>query len=224
MRDAALEANVKLVTGDTKVVDRGKGDGVFVNTAGIGVVPPGVRSSPREVRPGQVVLLSGDIGRHGVAILSVREGLRFQSPIESDCASLSPAVTALTATGTPFACLRDLTRGGLASALNEIAIDAKVGLEIEETAVPVSPPVAGACELLGLDPFYVANEGRMIAIVPEPAAERALEVLRGVPVSSGAVRIGRVTAETPGRVILRGSLGTRRILDLLSGEQLPRIC
>jgi hydrogenase expression/formation protein HypE len=224
MRDAALEANVQLVTGDTKVVDRGKCDGVFVNTAGIGIVPPGVRSSPREVHPGHVVLLSGDVGRHGVAILSVREGLRFESSIESDCAPLSPAVAAMTAAGVPFACLRDLTRGGLASGLNEIAMDAHVGFEIEEEAVPVTPAVAGACELLGLDPFYVANEGRMIAIVPAPAADRALEVLRGVPVSSGAVRIGRVTAATPGRVILRAALGTRRILELLSGEQLPRIC
>jgi hydrogenase expression/formation protein HypE len=224
MRDAAAEAGVKLVTGDTKVVDRGKCDGLFVNTAGIGIVPPGVRSAPGEVRPGHVVLLSGDVGRHGVAILSVREGLRFESSIESDCAPLSPAVTALTAAGVPLACLRDLTRGGLASALNEIAVDGHVGFEIEETAVPVSPAVAGACEILGLDPFYVANEGRMITVVPPSAEERALQVLRGVGVSAGAVRIGRATRDSPGRVILRGALGTRRILDLLSGEQLPRIC
>jgi hydrogenase expression/formation protein HypE len=224
MRDAAREAGVTLVTGDTKVVDRGKGDGIFVNTSGVGVVPPGVVSSPRFVCPGQAVLASGDLGRHGVAILSVREGLSFETAIESDCAPLSPIVEALQAAGIRFACLRDLTRGGLAAALNEIARDASVSMEIDESAIAVSEPVAGACELLGLDPLYVANEGRMIAILPEDEADRALDVMRSVPVAGGAGRIGRVTEGPSGRVVLRSVLGSNRILDLLSGEQLPRIC
>jgi hydrogenase expression/formation protein HypE len=224
MRHAAREACVTLVTGDTKVVDHGKGDGIFVNTSGVGVVPDDVVSSPRSVRPGQAILASGDLGRHGVAILSVREGLSFETAIESDCAPLWPVVEALCAARIGFACLRDLTRGGLAAALNEIARDAAVGMEIDESAIAVSDPVAGACELLGLDPLYVANEGRMIAIVPEKEADRALEVMRSVPVAAGSSRIGRTTEGPGGRVVLRSTLGSRRILDLLSGEQLPRIC
>jgi hydrogenase expression/formation protein HypE len=224
MREAARECGVRLVTGDTKVVDRGKGDGLFVTTTGIGEVPPGVESSPDRVRAGHAILLSGDVGRHGVAILSVREGLAFETAIESDCAPLWPAVDALLRASVPLACLRDLTRGGLASALNEIASAAGVAMEVDEAAIPVSAPVAAACELLGLDPLHVANEGRMIAIVPEEQAGRALEALRSVSVSAGAVRIGAVRGGPDARVVLRGPFGNRRILDLLSGEQLPRIC
>jgi hydrogenase expression/formation protein HypE len=224
MAGAAREAGVELVTGDTKVVDRGKGDGVFVNTAGIGVVPEGRRLSPANVRPGQAVLLSGDVGRHGAAILSVRDGLELEAAIESDCAPLAPVARSLMESGVDAACFRDLTRGGLAAALNEIALDAGVSIEIDERAVPVSDPVAALCELLGLDPLYVANEGRMVALVPEENAETALDVMRRHPVSREARRIGRVEAGEPGRVIARGAIGRRRVLDLLSGEQLPRIC
>ena len=166
MAEAARAAGVRIVTGDTKVVDRGKGDGIFINTAGIGWVPPGVEISPARVAPGDAILLSGDLGRHGMAIMSVREGLQFEGALESDCAPLADLVEAMLATGADIHCLRDLTRGGLAAALNEIALDARVGIEIDEAAIPVAEPVAAACELLGLDPLYVANEGRLVAFVP----------------------------------------------------------
>ena len=224
MREAALVSGVALVTGDTKVVDRGKGDGLFLNTAGIGLVPAGVEVHPRRVRPGDAVLLSGDVGRHGMAVLSVREGLTFSTPLASDCAPLGPLVAALVAAGIELHCLRDPTRGGLATALNEIAVDAGVGIEVEEGAIPVAEAVAGACELLGLDPLYVACEGRMVAFVAEAEAERALAILRGQALGTGAVRIGRVTEGPAGMVELRTRLGSRRLLDWLSGEQLPRIC
>ncbi|MBN2218302.1 MAG: hydrogenase expression/formation protein HypE, partial [Pirellulales bacterium] len=174
MRRAADEAGVRIVTGDTKVVDRGKGDGVFINTAGIGLVPPGVDIAPRRVRPGDAVLVSGDLGRHGIAVLSVREGIAFESDLESDCASLAGLVEALLEADPDVHCLRDLTRGGLAAALCEIAEAAGVGIELTEASIPVIEPVAGACELLGLDPLYVANEGRLVAFVPAEAAERTL--------------------------------------------------
>jgi hydrogenase expression/formation protein HypE len=229
MRDAARLSGVRIVTGDTKVVDRGKGDGVFINTAGIGLVPPGVDISPARVVPGDVVLLSGDLGRHGMAVLSVREGLGFEGSLASDCEPLAGLVEALLA-GCPPAgpgavhCLRDLTRGGLAAALCEIAEDARVGIELDEAAIPVSEPVAGACELLGLDPLYVANEGRLVAMVAPAAAGHALEVLRRHPAAHGPAIVGRVVAEHAGTVEVRGLLGGGRILDLLSGEQMPRIC
>jgi hydrogenase expression/formation protein HypE len=224
MRAAALVSGVALVTGDTKVVDRGKGDGLFLNTAGIGLVPEGVEVHPRRVRPGDAVLLSGDVGRHGMAVLSVREGLAFTTPVASDCAPLAPLVAALVAAGVELHCLRDPTRGGLATALNEIAGDAGVGIEVEEEAIPVAAEVEGACELLGLDPLYVACEGRMVVFVAEAEAERALAILRGQALSANAVRIGRVTEGPAGMVVLRTRLGSRRLLDWLSGEQLPRIC
>jgi hydrogenase expression/formation protein HypE len=224
MRGAAAACGVALVTGDTKVVDRGKGDGLFVNTAGIGIVPAGVAIHPGRVRPGDAVLLTGDVGRHGIAVLSVREGLAFETPIESDCASLATLVGALLDVGIDVHCLRDPTRGGVATALNEIALDARVGIEIEETAIPVTEAVAGACELLGLDPLYVACEGRMIAFLPAHEAERALEVLHAHAMGRDAVRIGTVTEGPAGMVALKTRLGSRRLLDLLSGEQLPRIC
>ncbi len=224
MADAARAADMRVVTGDTKVVDRGKGDGVYINTAGIGWVPPGVDVSPRRVAPGDAILVSGDLGRHGVAIMSVREGLEFEGALDSDCAPLAELVASLLATGADVHCLRDLTRGGLAAALNEIATDAGVGVEIDEAAIPVAEPVAAACELLGLDPLYVANEGRLVAFVPAIAADPVLEAMRRHPASSGPVRIGTVTASHCGMVELRNQFGGGRIVDLLSGEQMPRIC
>ena len=224
MRQAAAAARVELVTGDTKVVDKGKGDGLYVNTAGIGVVEHEARIAPSAVRPGDVVLLSGDLGRHGMAILSVREGLAFEPPIESDCAPLWEPVEALLAAGIRPHCLRDLTRGGLTSALNEIAQTSGMQIDVEEAQVPIIEEVRGACEILGLDPFYVANEGRFVAFVDPADAVRALEILRGHDVSAGATSIGRVEAGTAGLVTLRSRIGARRVLDRLSGEQLPRIC
>lgn len=224
MADSASDCGVELVTGDTKVVDKGKGDGVFINTAGIGPIPSGVQIRPSRVRPGDAIILSGDVGRHGVAILSVREGLEFDTAIESDCASLSSLVQTILATGDDVHCLRDLTRGGLASALNEIAADAGVDLEVDEATIPVQSSVAGVCEILGLDPLYVANEGRLVAFVPRDCADRVLAAMRGTSVASDAAVIGRVTATGSGRVAARGPFGPARLLDLLSGEQLPRIC
>jgi hydrogenase expression/formation protein HypE len=224
MRATARQAGVQIITGDTKVVDRGKGDGIFINTAGIGLVPPGIEISPERVAPGDVVLVSGDLGRHGMAVMSVREGLGFEGCLESDCAPLAGLVEAMLAAGAEVHCLRDLTRGGLAAAVCEIAEDARVGIELLEAEIPVSQPVAGACELLGLDPLYVANEGRLVAMVAPSAAPRVLEIMRGHPAAHGPARIGRVVAEHPGTVEVRGVLGGGRILDLLSGEQMPRIC
>jgi len=224
MRDAARAAGVEIVTGDTKVVDRGKGDGVFVNTAGIGLVEHDRRIEPASVRPGDAVLLSGDIGRHGMAIMAVREGLEFESAIESDCAAVAAPVLDLLDSGIDLRCLRDLTRGGLASGLNEIAQAARVSIAIDERQVPVREDVRGACEILGFDPLYVANEGRFVAFVPERDAERALAILRRHEVSAGAASIGRVGGGAAGEVTLRSLVGATRIVDMLSGEQLPRIC
>ncbi|MEO8048617.1 MAG: hydrogenase expression/formation protein HypE [Nitrospirota bacterium] len=224
MAKAARAAGVPIVTGDTKVVDRGKGDGIFINTAGVGLVPSGVRVLPELVMPGDAILLSGDLGSHGVAVLSVREGVAFNGNVESDSAPLHRVVADLLDSGVEVHCLRDLTRGGLASALNEIAVAAKTGMVIDESIIPVHETVRGACELLGLDPLYVANEGRFVAMVPESHVEAALTVMRQHVVASRAVRIGAVTVENPPLVVLQTLLGTHRILDLLSGEQLPRIC
>jgi hydrogenase expression/formation protein HypE len=224
MRRAAAAAGVQIVTGDTKVVDKGKGDGLFINTAGIGTREHAGDIRPGEVRPGDAVLLSGDVGRHGMAIMSVREGLEFESPITSDCAPLAAPVLALLDAGITVHCLRDLTRGGLCAALNEIAVAGRVQVHIEEAAVPVNEPVRGACEILGLDPLSVANEGRFVAFVAAADADRALDILRGQPVCAGAVRIGTVQANLPGLVTMRSRIGVNRVLDLLSGEQLPRIC
>jgi hydrogenase expression/formation protein HypE len=226
MQEAAAKANVKLVAGDTKVVDKGKGDGIFVNTSGIGVLDPRVKSaiSPTSVQPGDVVIVSGDLGRHGIAILSVREGLEFESPILSDCANLWPAVEALLDAGIEIHCLRDLTRGGLATTMNEIAADRNVCIKLEEALIPVNEVVEGACEILGLDPLYVANEGRFAVFVPQAQANAALEVMKKIEVSQGAARVGKVE-ESPGRtVVLQSRIGGNRVVDMLSGEQLPRIC
>jgi hydrogenase expression/formation protein HypE len=224
MKTAAAEAGVQIVTGDTKVVDRGKGDGIFINTAGVGTIPEGVDVSPARVAAGDKVLVSGDVGRHGMAIMSVREGLTFEGAPESDCASLAGLVADLTRLGGHLHCLRDLTRGGMAAALIEIAEHAGVGIELNESAVPVAAPVAGACELLGLDPLYVANEGRLVAFVPEPLADRALQIMQNHPAAPQPAVVGTVTAAHPGAVELRNVLGSGRLLDLLSGEQMPRIC
>jgi len=224
MGAAARIANVPIVTGDTKVVDKGKGDGLFVNTAGIGVVVAPKAVGPESVRPGDAVLVSGDLGAHGIAILSVRGGLEFEGAVSSDTAPLWPAVEALFEAGIEVHCLRDLTRGGLSSALNEIAAVAQLRITIDEALIPVSDIVRGACELLGLDPLYVANEGRFVAFVPENEASRALEILRSLDVTVGAVRAGTVYEDSSGIVTLRSRVGGNRVLDMLSGEQLPRIC
>jgi hydrogenase expression/formation protein HypE len=215
---------VQIITGDTKVVDKGKGDGLFINTTGIGVIEHSLNIGPQSVRPGDEVLVSGDVGRHGMAIMAVREGLAFESAIESDSASVAAPVLDLLRAGVQVHCLRDLTRGGLTSVLNEIAEAAGVVITVEEAQVPVREDVRAACEILGLDPLQVACEGRFAAFVPESEADRALTVLRAHPVSAGACRIGRVTPQQPPRVLLRSLVGTQRILDMPSGEQLPRIC
>lgn len=224
MKRAADEAGVRIATGDTKVVDRGKGDGIFLNTAGVGAVEGEREIAPRRVRPGDALLLSGDVGRHGTAIMAAREGLRFETTIESDCAPLWPMVGALFGAGVDVRCMRDLTRGGLASALVEIAEGSGTTIRFDEKAVPVMPQVRGACEMLGLDPFYVANEGRMIAIVPEPDAGAALEAMRSVSAGGGAVRIGQVREKEFRKVLVRSTIGTDRVVEMISGEQLPRIC
>jgi hydrogenase expression/formation protein HypE len=225
MRRACDRAGVRVVTGDTKVVERGKGDGLYVNTAGVGVVAEGVRIAPSRIQPDDAVLISGDLGRHGIAVMSAREGLRFESPIESDSAPVVEPVLALIDAGIDVHCLRDLTRGGFATALAELAEAARVEIEIDEPAVPVVDPVRGACEILGLDPLYVANEGRFVAFVASTDADRAVEVLRRHAVSRGALAVGHVRAAT-GRasVMAHNAYGTARVLDMLSGEQLPRIC
>jgi hydrogenase expression/formation protein HypE len=224
MRQAADAAGVQLVTGDTKVVDHGKGDGVYLNTAGIGVLDHSRTIAPASVRPGDAILLNGDLGRHGIAIMAAREGLEFSSSIETDCASLAGLVRNLLEAQLEVHCLRDLTRGGLAGALIEIAETAHRHLHLEERATPVREEVRGACELLGLDPLYVANEGRCVVFVPAAQADQALAVMRADPLGCESRVIGAVTDEAPGLVTMTGTLGTCRILDLPSGEQLPRIC
>ena len=224
MAAAAREAGVQIVAGDTKVVERGSGDGVFINTAGLGLVPPGVQISAANAQPGDVVLLSGSVGDHGLTIMTRREGLRFETPLESDCAPLNGLVADMLAVCPEIRVLRDPTRGGLATALNELAESSGVGIVVREADIPVHPAVAAASELLGLDPLYVANEGKLIAMAPEACAKGLLEVMCAHPYGHEAACIGRVVAERPGRVILETELGTRRLLDMLSGEQLPRIC
>ncbi len=224
MRDAAARAGVQIVTGDTKVVDRGKGDGLYLNTAGIGVLEHTLTIGPRAVQPGDALVISGDIGRHGTAIMAQRDNLSFESSIESDCAPLNGLVARLLAAGLTPHCLRDLTRGGLTATLVEIARDRKLRLHIEGARVPVREDVRGACEILGLDPMYVANEGRFLAVLPEAQAARAVEILRADELGTEAAIIGRVTDEARGLVTMTSEIGAIRVLDLLSGEQLPRIC
>jgi hydrogenase expression/formation protein HypE len=224
MATTAAQAGVRIVTGDTKVVEHGSADKLFINTAGIGLVPPGVFISATQASPGDAVLLSGAVGDHGLAIMTQREGLRFESPLSSDCAPLNDLVQTLLATGADIHVLRDPTRGGLATTLNELAGQSLVGIEIDEAAVPIHEPVRAASEILGLDPLYVANEGKLIAIVPADDAPAVLAAMRAHPDGREAAIIGRVGAQNPGRVVLQTILGTRRLLDMLAGEQLPRIC
>lgn len=224
MADAATEAEVLLVTGDTKVVDRGKGDGLFINTAGVGEVVAADPVAPTSIQPGDVVLISGDIGRHGIAIMAEREGLEFETTIQSDGAPLTELVLALLDADIDVHCMRDLTRGGLASALVEIADKAQWRINIRETDIPVNQQVQAACEILGFDPLYVANEGRFVAFVRPEHAELALELMRAHPLGSSSAIIGQVQDESRGLVTLSSRFGATRVIDLISGEQLPRIC
>jgi hydrogenase expression/formation protein HypE len=224
MRAAADNCGVQIITGDTKVVDRGKGDGVFINTAGIGIIEHEQKIAPQQVQAGDAILVSGDVGRHGMAIMAVREGLEFESEIKSDSAPVHEMVLELLRAGIELHCLRDLTRGGLTSALNEIAGDTNRTLLVEESAIPVNEEVHAACEILGLDPLQVACEGRFAAFVAPKDAGRALEILRANPGGAGARAIGQVTDERSPDVFLNSTIGARRILDMASGEQLPRIC
>lgn len=224
MQQGARQAGVQLVTGDTKVVDRGKGDGLYINTAGVGLIQYSANIAPTSVRSGDVVLISGDVGRHGIAVMAAREGLAFETPIKSDSAPLTELVLRLLEAGMEVHCLRDLTRGGLVSALVEIAETAQVHIHLTENAIPLNPAVRGACEILGLDPLHVACEGRFVALMPAPQAESALNLMRAHPMGEQAHIIGQVTGAPPGRLSLKTSIGTTRRLDMASGEQLPRIC
>jgi hydrogenase expression/formation protein HypE len=225
MAEAAAAAEVRIIAGDTKVVDRGNADGMYVTTAGVGVVAAGVDVSPQRIRPGDALLLSGDIGRHGIAILAEREGLEFDTTVTSDCASVTHLISGLLQAGIDLHCARDLTRGGLSSALVELATTTGLDIDLDEPAVPLLEQVRGACEMLGLDPLYVACEGRFCAFVPQEQAVQAIEVLRLLPHGEGACCVGRVgSAGGSGRVHTRSALGVQRIVELFSGEQLPRIC
>lgn len=224
MGAAAARAGVRIVTGDTKVVDRGHGDGIYVNTTGIGLIANDRSITPKAVCRGDAVILSGDIARHGMAVMAAREGLEFAPPLLSDTAALCGPVSALFTAGVDVHCLRDPTRGGLATSLIEIATVAGVSITIDEAAINVAEDVRGACELLGLDPLYVANEGCFIAFVPAAHAARALAALAADPLSGAACVIGEVTAGIAGEVIAKTVIGGERVLDRLSGEQLPRIC
>ncbi|HVS38674.1 MAG TPA: hydrogenase expression/formation protein HypE [Gemmataceae bacterium] len=224
MRNACAEAGVSLVTGDTKVVDRGKGDLIFIATSGIGVVPEGRALSIRNARPGDRILVSGTIGDHGVAILSVREGIEFETVLESDSAPLHDLTRVMLDACPSIRCMRDPTRGGLAGSVNELAAASGVGVELNEAALPIRPEVRGACEMLGLDPLYVANEGKLMAVVPAEDADRLLAVMRRHPLGRNAAVVGEATAEHPGVVTMRSVVGGQRVVTLLAGEQLPRIC
>jgi len=224
MQEAARSAGVQLVTGDTKVVDRGKGDGIFINTAGIGLVTAGVEIGPHRAQPGDRIILSGTIADHGIAIMSVREGLEFDTELRSDSAALNGLVQEILRTSKNIHVLRDPTRGGVASALNEIAESACAGIRIIEERIPVSEDVKGACEILGFDPLYVANEGKLLAFVAPKDADRVLAAVQHHPLGRNAVIIGEVVREHPGTVVMTTRIGGSRVVDMLSGEQLPRIC
>ena len=224
MQQAAQRCGVQIITGDTKVVDKGKGDGVFINTAGIGVVEHGQNVAPQNVRAGDAVLVSGDVGRHGMSIMAAREGLQFESAIESDSAPVHEMVLDLLRAGVEIHCLRDLTRGGLASALNEIAEAARVRIEVGEKSIPVREDVHAACEMLGLDPLHVACEGRLVAFVAARDGERALKIMRGHTLGAQSATIGRVAESAAPLVTMKSAIGASRVLDMPSGEQLPRIC
>ncbi|ACB52051.1 hydrogenase expression/formation protein [Crocosphaera subtropica ATCC 51142] len=224
LKKAANRANIQVVTGDTKVVDRGKGDGIFINTAGVGIIEHNQSIAPQFVHPGDAILINGDIGRHGISIMALREGLELETTIESDCAPLHNIVLEMLNQDIEIHCLRDLTRGGLASALNEIATSAEVTINIKERAIAVQEDVQGACEILGFDPLYVANEGKFVAFIPQNSVKGALEIMKSF--SQDASVIGEVTGKGTGMglVTLESKIGSQRIVDMLSGEQLPRIC
>jgi len=225
MADAARAAGVLLVTGDTKVVERGKADGIFINTTGVGLRPADFAPAPARARAGDAVIVSGPLGRHGIAIMTAREGIAFEAEVTSDTAALTPLVERLRErVGDAVHTLRDPTRGGLASALNEIAAAAGIGVVLDEAALPIPGPVAAACEMLGFDPLYVANEGVLVAFVPEPLADAAVAALREHPLGQAAARIGRAVAGHPGMVVLETGIGGTRVVDMLPGDQLPRIC
>lgn len=221
---AAKETGIQLVTGDTKVVEKGKGDGVYINTAGIGTMSHGTCITPQQIQKGDLIILSGDIGRHGMAVMSMREGLEFDNPLNSDCAALSDPIQTLLNEGIDIHCLRDLTRGGLATALVELAETADKTFIVNETAIPISDAVTGACEMLGLDPCYVANEGRFVAFIPAEQTDAALFLLRNHSVSATSCIIGKVTEGEKPQVIYKTTMGSERLLQRLPGEQLPRIC
>ncbi|HQU83429.1 MAG TPA: hydrogenase expression/formation protein HypE [Pyrinomonadaceae bacterium] len=224
MGAAARKAGVRIVTGDTKVVERGKGDGVFINTSGFGVIPEGVNVAPHRAKAGDVVIVSGEIGLHGIAIMSEREGLDFDAPIESDCANLNFLVEEMLSVSRDIHVLRDPTRGGIASSLNEIAKASNVGIKIFDDKIPVPAIVRGACEMLGLDPFYVANEGKLLAILPRENADEMLEKMQQNEFGNKAAIIGEVTDEHSGMVVAKTVFGSTRVVDMQLGEQLPRIC
>jgi hydrogenase expression/formation protein HypE len=224
MKKAAESAGVQIVTGDTKVVDKGKGDKIFINTSGIGFIEPGIDISPKNCSHGDVIILNGKIADHGIAIMSAREGLSFETQIISDTAPLNSLVELMLNTSRNIHVLRDPTRGGLASALNEIAMTSKQSVIINENSIPISEEVKGACEILGLDPMYIANEGKLVAFIPEADAPNVLKAMRSHPFGKESVIIGKVVSGTPGSVVMKTSIGSTRIVDMLSGEQLPRIC
>ena len=224
MAKAAQEAGVQVVAADTKVVEKGKADRIFINTAGVGTIAPEVDVAGQNARPGDVILINGPMGDHGIAVLSTREGLSFQTAIESDSAALNGLVAAMLETSSKVHVLRDPTRGGVATALNEVAEQSRVGIELEESSLPVKTEVSAACEMLGLDPLYVANEGKVLVLVAPEDAELVLNTMRQHPLGQKTCIIGEAVSEHPGRVVLQTGIGGRRIVDMLSGEQLPRIC
>ena len=224
MAAACQKAGVKVATGDTKVVQKGHGDGIYINTSGIGIIPVGVDIGPANAKPGDAVLVSGTMGDHGMAVMSVREGLTFQSEIRSDTAPLNGLVEAMLASSQPIHCLRDATRGGLAAVLNELAIASKVGIEFDERKVPIRPAINAACEMLGLDPFYVANEGKLVAILPQELAEKVLAAMQTHEYGQDAAIIGKVVETHPGMVTAKTAIGGMRVVDVPAGELLPRIC
>jgi hydrogenase expression/formation protein HypE len=224
MAAAAKEAGVAIVTGDTKVVERGKGDGVFISTTGVGVIPDGVELLPRRIQAGDAILINGSIGDHGVAILSKRENLEFDSEIVSDCAALNGLVAAMIAAVPDLHCLRDPTRGGLSAVLNELAVASRTGMVVDERAIPVKAQVQAACEFLGLDELNIANEGKLVAFCPHDKAEELLAVMRAHPLGAEAAIIGAVVEDSRALVRMKTQLGGERVIDWLAGEQLPRIC
>jgi hydrogenase expression/formation protein HypE len=224
MQAACAEAGVALVTGDTKVVDRGKGDQVFITTSGVGVVAEGVSMSIHNARPGDHILISGTLGDHGVAIMSVREGIEFETVLESDSAPLTGLVKVMMEACGEIRCMRDPTRGGLSSALNELAGASRVGVRLDESSLPVKAEVKAACEMLGLDPLYVANEGKLMAVVPAEHSDRVLRAMQGHPLGRNAARIGEVVDDHLGMVVMRSLVGGERVVTMIAGEQLPRIC